>query len=186
MPGVGNEPSRVIVSHGMTDEELIEFRQQKDVFFKEDHRSPVDDQASFSGLSYYAPEPAYRFRVDPIPADGETVVVQTSDGRRREYRRSARVTLSAPEGPIELSLFTTQGSHGFFVPFRDATSGSETYGAGRYLDIEPNEDGTVTVDFNLAYNPYCAYSEAYSCPLPPLENWLQIPIPAGEKSFEAT
>ncbi len=168
----------------MTDEEVIEFRRRKDTFFKMDDHSPIVDQASFSGLSYYVPDPAYRFRVDPMPANGEIVVVQTSDGSQREYRRSATVTLPAPDGAVGLSLFTVEGSDGFFVPFRDVTSGNGTYGAGRYLDIEPNTDGTVTVDFNLAYNPYCAYSEAYSCPLPPVENWLRIPIPAGEKSFE--
>ena len=84
-----------------------------------------------------------------------------------------------------MTLYTTEGSHGFFLPFRDATSGSETYGAGRYLDIDPDEDGTVTIDFNMAYNPFCVYSEAYSCPLPPTENWLDVPITAGEKDFAA-
>jgi uncharacterized protein (DUF1684 family) len=168
----------------MTREELLEFRRQKDALFKEDRHSPIVDQASFSGLSYFEPNSAYRFRVDPRPADGETIVVQTSDGHQREYRRSATVTLPTPDGQIDLSLFTTEGSQGFFVPFRDATSGKNTYGAGRYLDIEPKDDGSVTIDFNLAYNPYCAYSEAYSCPLPPVENWLAVPIQAGEKSFE--
>ncbi|MBT8206662.1 MAG: DUF1684 domain-containing protein, partial [Acidimicrobiia bacterium] len=79
----------------------------------------------------------------------------------------------------DVTLYDT-GAHGYFVPFRDATSGKESYGAGRYLDVHPNEDGTVTLDFNYAYNPYCAYDEAFSCPLPPIENWLEVPIAAGE------
>ena len=69
-----------------------------------------------------------------------------------------------------------------FIPFRDTTSGSETYGAGRYLDLEPEDDGTYVLDFNIAYNPWCAYAPQYSCPLPPRENWLTFPIEAGEKT----
>ena len=83
---------------------------------------------------------------------------------------------------VSLVLYDT-GHPGYFVPYRDATSGDETYGAGRYLDIDPNPDGTVTIDFNLAYNPLCAYSDAFSCPLPPVENWLAVPIRAGERDF---
>ena len=81
-----------------------------------------------------------------------------------------------------LSLFDT-GHPGLFLPFRDTTSGRETYGGGRYLDLDPNEDGTVTIDFNLAYSPFCAYNDGYSCALPPAENWMQVPIEAGEKTW---
>jgi uncharacterized protein (DUF1684 family) len=70
-----------------------------------------------------------------------------------------------------------------FLPFRDATSGNESYGAGRYLDVEPGRDGRVQSDFNLAYNPYCAYNDAFSCPLSPSENWLRVPIRAGEAAY---
>ena len=74
-----------------------------------------------------------------------------------------------------------------FIPFRDATSGKETYGAGRYLDLEPGRDRTTggkwVLDFNQAYNPWCVYSEAYTCPFVPIENWLEVPIQAGEKNY---
>ena len=73
------------------------------------------------------------------------------------------------------------GSESLFVPFLDATSGRETYGAGRYLDLEPEDDGTYALDFNLAYHPYCVYAESYSCPLTPAENRLPIRIEAGER-----
>lgn len=82
-----------------------------------------------------------------------------------------------------LTLYST-GHSGYFVPFRDKTSGRETYGAGRYLDIETSQNGAVTIDFNQAYNPYCAYNDAYSCPLPPVENWLSVPIEAGELDYQ--
>ena len=174
-----------VVAKDMETDELSRHRAAKDEFFKRDHRSPILDQASFKGLRYFDPDPAFRFTVAPAAADGETIEVQTSDGRRRSYRRAATVSLDTPGGQADLTLYTTEGSDAFFVPFRDATSGSETYGAGRYLDIEPNDDGTVTIDFNMAYNPFCAYSEAYSCPLPPPENRLDVPITAGEKDFAA-
>ena len=70
------------------------------------------------------------------------------------------------------------------MPFVDATSGTETYGAGRYLELEALEDGTFLADFNLAYNPYCAYSEDYSCPIPPAENRISVPVRAGEKQYQ--
>ena len=181
----GNEAGGCAVAKGMTTDELLQYRAAKDEFFKHDHHSPIVDQSAFAGLRYFDPDPAYRFTVPPTPADGTIIEVPTSDGQLRAYRRSATVNLEMPRNLVELTLFTTDGANGFFVPFRDATSGSETYGAGRYLDVEPNEDGTVTIDFTLAYNPFCAYSEAYSCPLPPAENWLRVPITAGEKDFQA-
>ena len=72
---------------------------------------------------------------------------------------------------------------GFFLPFVDALAGTETYGAGRYLDPEPLGGGRVLLDFNRAYNPYCAYNEQWSCPITPRENRLAVPIRAGEKLF---
>ncbi len=86
--------------------------------------------------------------------------------------------------PTQVTLFASEGSRELFLPFRDATSGTQTYGAGRYLEVEPASlDGTVEVDFNYAYNPYCAYNPQWSCPIPPGENWLAVPIGAGEQSF---
>ncbi|HIE21441.1 MAG TPA: DUF1684 domain-containing protein, partial [Acidimicrobiia bacterium] len=116
------------------------------------------------------------------PADDSEVRVQTSDGQERIYRRTGRVTVEIAGQTVTLTLYSTD-QPGYFLPFRDATSGKTTYGAGRYLDIDPNGDGTVTIDFNRAYNPFCAYNEAYSCPLPPIENWLEVSVEAGEKDF---
>src|SRR5205823_4054425 len=84
--------------------------------------------------------------------------------------------------PARLMLYASDDSDELFVPFRDATSGQETYGAGRYLEIHAHGDNVV-IDFNYAYNPNCAYDPAWSCPLPPIENWLKVPIRAGEKAF---
>lgn len=163
---------------------LLEQRRAKDEFFRTDHHSPIPhaEQHDFAGLDYFEPDPGLVFTLPLQPGDGSEVTVQTSDNQQRVYRRAGKVAFAVDGEPVELTLYST-GHEGYFVPFRDKTSGNATYGAGRYLDVDPNDDGTVTIDFNLAYNPTCVYDEAYSCPLPPIENWLQVPIEAGEKMY---
>jgi len=165
--------------------DYLSHRAAKDRFFATDHHSPLPChlRVSFARLAYYEPDPALAFHLDLRPADGSTVDIGTSDGQVRRYVRAATVQFSVEGEERTLTLLAADGRPGFFLPFRDATSGRETYGAGRYLDIDGIGDGTVEVDFNLAYNPYCAYDDAYSCPLPPHENWLDVPIRAGERTF---
>lgn len=164
---------------------LLEHRRAKDDFFRTSHHSPIphDDRHDFEGLNYFDPNPDLLFTLPVEPGDGSEVTVETSDNQQRVYRRVGKVGFEVDREPVQLTLYST-GHEGYFVPFRDKTSGNATYGAGRYLDIDANDDGTVTLDFNLAYNPSCVYDEAYSCPLPPVENWLQVPIEAGEKIYE--
>jgi uncharacterized protein (DUF1684 family) len=161
---------------------LEEYRIAKDASFASDPHSPIpeDDRPGFTGLSYFPPDPDLVFRVVPEPIVPEPVVIATTTGGERVYDRVADVEIPVAGATSRLSLYRS-GHSGFFLPFRDATSGTETYGAGRYLDIEPNEDGSLTIDFNYAYHPFCAYSDAYSCALPPPGNWLTIPIRAGER-----
>ncbi len=159
---------------------LLHHREQKDHFFAESPHSPFANAGkTFTALTYYEPNPDLVFTVPLDPADGLSVQVGTTDGVERSYRRAATATVEIDQQPVMLTLYDT-GQEGLFLPFRDATSGTETYGAGRYLDLRPSGDETITIDFNLAYNPFCAYDEAYSCPLPPHENWLQVAIRAGE------
>lgn len=162
-----------------------EFRAEKDDFFRGNPHSPIphQDRSGFSGLAYFEPAADLRFELVPEPADGAPIRVQTSDGQVREYHRAATVAFEVDGDQVTLTLLSQPSRPGYFLPFRDSTSGRETYGAGRYLDLEDAHDGRVHIDFNLAYNPYCAYDDAYSCPLPPHENWLQIPIRAGEKDY---
>lgn len=168
-------------------DDYVEFRAQKDEFFKTHPHSPIPhhERHDFAGLTYFEPNGSLVLDLLPAPADGESIRTQTSDGQIREYLRAAIVTFDVDGSEVALTLLSQPGRPGYFLPFRDATSGKETYGAGRYLDIEEPDDGMVHIDFNLAYNPYCAYNEAYSCPLPPHENWLQVPIEAGEKDYQA-
>jgi uncharacterized protein len=115
----------------------------------------------------------------------ETIDLQTTTGGVQVYRRAGIARFEVDGEPAAVTLYASEDMDELFLPFRDATSGRETYGAGRYLEVEPpGADGRVLVDFNAAYTPYCAYNPDWSCPIPPGENWLSVPIRAGEKTFE--
>lgn len=143
--------------------------------------------ADFAGLAYFEPDERYQFEIErPLPYEGSDPVefeMTTSDGRVRTAFRVATLPFEFDGQPVRLHAYRFAGSPegSLFVPFQDATSGTETYGAARYLDLEVEDDGAVILDFNLAYHPYCAYNEAYSCPLPPAENRLPVRIEAGER-----
>lgn len=168
---------------------LSNFRRRKDEFFKHDQHSPLtpDQQTAFTGLNYYPENPDLDLELDIERFEEEDAIqMQTSTGGTAEFIRWGRIKFEVDGQPAELTLFQSQAGGGFFMPFMDATSGGETYSSGRYLDPEPTPDGKVVVDFNLAYNPYCAYNEYWTCPIPPKENRLKVPIRAGEKTFEDT
>ena len=173
--------------------EIEAMRREKDFFFKEDAESPIPHvlRHNLEGLAYFPPDPKYRVRAklikDPNP---QRVVLATSKGVPREMIRYGVFECEIDGTKQRLAAFKSvpqPGHHhadeSLFVPFRDATSGKETYGASRYLDIEEPPTDQYVIDFNLAYNPYCAYSDDYVCPFPPRENWLSVPIRAGEKNF---
>lgn len=164
---------------------LAEFRQAKDAFMRTDHHSPLthEQRHAFQGLTYFPfnPDLAFEAALDKdVP--GDVVTMDTSAGERQEYHRLGNVHFEVDGQPAALTIY--RGTDGdLFLPLRDATSGKESYGAGRYLEPELSEDGTVLLDFNYLYNPYCAYNDEFSCPLPPIENWLQVPVRAGEKKY---
>jgi hypothetical protein len=166
---------------------LVELREEKDVFFAASPHSPLthEQQESFRGLSYFEENPSLRFELafDPI-APGDTVEMQTSTGDVQVYQRLGKIRFDVEGHDAELTIYVNE--HGPFLPFVDMLAGLETYGAGRYLEPELLGQGRVRVDFNLAYNPYCAYNDRWSCPITPMENRLSVPIRAGEKNFHAT
>ena len=166
---------------------LTEFREAKDEFMRDDPHSPLthEQRQSFTGLSYYPFNPALHLHL-PLDRDvaDDAVPMPTSTGEQQEFRRAGKIHFEVGGQPATLTVYQDEDGE-LFLPLRDATSGHETYGAGRYLEPEWVDDDTVHVDFNYLYNPYCAYNEQYSCPLPPMENWLRVPIAAGEKSFHA-
>ncbi len=166
-------------------------RREKDHFFKADEQSPIPWalREHFNGLAYFPPNPAYRFRVKlqryPSP---ERVVLATSKGIPRDMLKWGyfEFTIQGKTQRLQVYKSVRSGGHGeesLFIPFRDGTSGKESYGAARYLDLGPSRTDEYDLDFNRAYNPYCAYSDDYVCPFPPRENWLDIRIEAGEKDF---
>lgn len=166
----------------MTDA-LTTFRARKDQFFREDPDSPVD-AATFSGLRYYPPSATHVLRARLEPLEREVVMLTTSTGDAQPYFRVGRAAFELGAQPLALTLYRPTYEtevERFFIPFRDATSGVETYGAGRYLEAGLLPDGHVLLDFNYAYSPFCAYNGRYRCPLPPAENRLLVPIHAGEK-----
>jgi uncharacterized protein (DUF1684 family) len=164
--------------------DTLELRRMKDEFFARSSDSPLDagQRRTFAGLPYFDPDPAFRFdaTLERRPA-AEYEDIQTSDGQVRHLPRAGTLRFTLDGRELGLAAYD-QGDE-LFVPFRDATSGDETYGAGRYVEAHPIGGGRYDLDFNAAYNPYCAYNENWSCPLPPRENWLDVPIRAGEKRF---
>ena len=165
--------------------QLDAFRAAKDRFFKEHPQSPLTDEQrdSFTGLRYFPDQPALRLAlpVEPFTEDA-AIELQTSTGDTRAYRRLGRLRFTVEGQEARLTLFADEAG-GLFLPFADALAGQETYGAGRYLEPEQLGDSRVLLDFNLAYNPYCAYNDAWSCPLTPPENRLRVAIRAGERLF---
>ncbi len=174
----------------MTVQELLEFRRRKDAFFASP-QSPLPESArsNFGGLGYFDfnPELVFQLSLQPLQ-DVQHVMLETSNGVRKSYVKAGTLEFALAGQALNLTAYSNPESENpeLFIPFRDATNGKQTYASGRYLDPELSTDGTVLLDFNLAYHPYCAYSDGWSCPIPPLENWLKVPILAGEILAEAT
>jgi uncharacterized protein (DUF1684 family) len=168
---------------------LLRFRVQKDEFMRLGHDSPFtrSGQHDFHGLRYFEPDPAFRFeaKLQRFPTES-SVMMTTSTGTRQLFNKVGRFDLVVDGQPTHLRAY--QSAEGedprLFIPFKDATSETETYDAARYLDMRVEHDDNYLVDFNYAYNPYCAYTEGYVCPLPPEENWLTVAIRAGEKRYQ--
>ena len=165
-------------------------RKEKDHWFGAAHDSPIPHEArhTFKGLSYYPIDPALRFRLKIVEfPKQEVLTLPTSKGTEQQYLRYGYFEFPVGGQTVRLHAYRKVHAHSahesLFVPFRDATSAKETYGAGRYLDLDFEPSGVYDVDFNRAYNPYCAYSDDFVCPFPPRENWLKVPIRAGEKTW---
>jgi uncharacterized protein (DUF1684 family) len=173
-------------------------------------------QEAFDGLDYFSPDPDYRVAATvEVTDDPEPVELTVENGPPERFLRAVTFSFELPrdaddtEETREMSREETasggetgsggetvseslcgyqreSGGDGLFVPFRDKTTGQETYRGGRYMDLHPDgalaDGATVTVDFNLAYTPFCAFDDAFACPLPPEENWLSTTVPAGERT----
>jgi uncharacterized protein len=176
-------------------EELRQFRAQKDEFFASSAQSPIPAATratTFGGLAYFAPDVRFRVRAALRPfANPDVVPLGSTKGDIRPQLRYGELIFTLDGRACRLTAYKDADdpdAPALFVPFRDTTSGRESYGAGRYLETEEEtaaegaERHTV-LDFNLAYSPWCAYNEAYSCTLPPAENTLPVAVTAGERTF---
>lgn len=147
-----------------------------------------EEKRAFEHLFYYPPDRdlAVQARLAPF-AEPEVVEMPTNRNLMKTYHRYAKIHFQVSGVDQELTAFkyelTGDASRSLFIPFKDATTGRETYGAGRFLEIDEPEEDLFTLDFNRAFNPFCNYSPAYNCTLPPRENRLQVPIEAGEKTY---
>ena len=170
---------------------VLQERISRDAAFKSAENSPLlpEDRAGFRGLAYYPIDPGLRFTVrlkrysSPKPFR-----LATNTGEIRSGLRYGYFDFRIGDQDCRLQAYRLEDAPGgapyLFIPFRDATTGRETYGSGRYIDLKENTSGIYSLDFNRAYNPSCAYNSEFSCPLPPEENTLEVAIRAGERDFK--
>jgi uncharacterized protein (DUF1684 family) len=180
--GCGSRPA---VSY---EQDVLSSRAAKDQRFRESSDSPIpaDRRAEFRHLAYFPPDASYRVPavLEPAGAAGSEAVMPTSTGKLRPMIRVGGLRFTLKGQQLTLGAFV-EASAGdarrLFVPFTDKTTGTETYAAGRYLELERTETGVYVIDFNRAFNPFCAYNPDYDCPYPPPENRLPLPVRAGER-----
>lgn len=165
-------------------------REEKNNYMRTAADSPFAQNAEeFKGLNYFPPDITYKVKAKLNPIENKKIIeLQTSDGKAARYMEYAHAAFNVNGKELQLLILEIIDMGPYrgtlFLAFGDETSTRETYGAGRYLDVKKTRgQSTITLDFNEAYNPYCAYNETYSCPLPPLENLLPVAINAGEKNY---
>jgi len=170
---------------------IKESRIGKDQFFKEHFQSPIlqEERANFTKLNYFEPNPDYYFELELKKLDKkESVKIEDTGGNLRDFLKWGKFTFKVNDQQCVLYAYKSDNTDTrLFIPFKDATNGKETYGAGKYIDLEKDKDkigNKWIVDFNLATNPWCAYSSNYACPLIPFENILKVKILAGEKNYK--
>jgi uncharacterized protein (DUF1684 family) len=162
-------------------------RASKERMFRESPDSPIPSgkQDEFLPLSYFPIDSAYTTpAVLNLSEDRPAFEMPTSTGKLRKMERVGVLEFTLKGQSLSLGAFVEAGTSRItqlFVPFSDMTTGTETYAAGRYLDLQPTSTGLYEIDFNRAYNPYCAYNESYDCPYPPPSNRLKVPVRAGER-----
>jgi uncharacterized protein (DUF1684 family) len=161
-------------------------RARKDEAFRRqvDQPIPVEKQPFFLPLKYFPIDPAYAVTASFTPAAGRTPLkMPTSTGLMRDMEQAGTLAFTLKGQLMTLGAYLETGTppDRLFVPFTDLTSGTETYAAGRYLELERTATGIYTIDFNRAFHPYCYYNDTYDCPYPPPSNRLPTPVRAGEK-----
>lgn len=180
----GNETAKN--STATSDEYLTsiqDLRKQKDSFLKTDKESPIKDKTTFMGLKYFEINPNFKVigKLDKFASD-QTINISMTGGETEEYEAYGNVSFEIDGKKYSLKIFKTPEGN-LFLPFKDLTSNKETYGAGRYLDfgVDDVKNNQIEIDFNEAYQPYCAYNESFTCPITPAENFLNLALKVGER-----
>ena len=171
-------------------QQILDARAAKDEAFRHqpDQPIPVGKEQTFLPLSYFAPDPAYAVTATFTPATGSAAIeMPTSTGLRRAMERVGTLEFTLKGRQLTLGAFVEAGSKTdrLFIPFSDLTSGTETYSAGRYMELDRSPSGIYVIDFNRAFHPFCYYNHDYDCPFPPASNRLPVPIRAGEKMAQS-
>jgi uncharacterized protein (DUF1684 family) len=179
---------------GETPEDYIEKiekereRQYKFIRFNIDSPLTEEQKAKFASLTFYDIDPSYKVKARLLPIENKKVrEVPLTDGTMQRYIEHSYAEFELGGKTNKLLLLQAMDEadkRNFFLAFADETSAKETYGGGRYLNVRQDGKNSITLDFNLAYNPYCAYNPDYACPIPPKENLLDIAVAAGEKNYK--
>ena len=146
--------------------------------------SPLTEEMKeeFSSLTYYEPSRKFRVTAQVERVPNRTVLeIATTDGQFSQYGKFGYASFELDGLSHRLLLLEPIGLPYLFIAFNDLTNGVDTYGGGRYFEVAKPRNSELVLDFNKAYNPYCAYVESFSCPIPPRENLLEVAIEAGEK-----
>lgn len=165
---------------------IADERAAKDEILRSDPTSPLPEEevAVFAGLDYWSPDPTF-YWLGPVNfySEPQPVTLAATAGEPRTGHRVGFVEFGHAGTAYRLQVYHMSDSEGLFLPFRDGTAGNESYPSGRYVNLEGPRGGPFVLDFNKAYNPYCAYDPSYSCPLTPEENRIDLKIRAGERNY---
>ena len=188
MSGCGRRPAEDL---SQANDPVVRARKEKDQAFRSGPDSPLpeEERGRFRGLEYFPVSPQYQFRVKLARYERPLELrMATNTSEERRALRYGYFEFQLQGKICRLQVYKVfedneSGGSSLFIPFRDATSGRETYGGGRYIDLAENTTGVYDLDLNRAYNPFCAYGREFSCPLPPSENTLPVAVLAGEKVY---
>ena len=163
-------------------------RQYKFIKFNIDSPLTEEQKKDFKELDFYVIDPSYKVRAKMVPLEEKKMIeLPMTDGSMEKYLKHSFAEFDLNGKQQKLLLLQSMkemDKRNFFLAFADETSGAETYGGGRYINLRQDGKNSITIDFNMAYNPYCAYNPDFACPLPPKENIMEIPIPVGEKDYK--
>lgn len=175
------------------EQDIYQYRLEYLQSFLEEERSPLE-KSDLKNLRFFQADSNFVVKADyQLFSDQEAMDFPTSSGKKKSYRKYARLDFELEQKDLILFVYQSMTLKDMddykdylFLPFTDLTSGEQSYGGGRYIDLKIQDfnDAKVVIDFNKAYNPWCAYSDGFNCPIPPRENDIEVAITAGEMTYK--